>query len=297
MYNSAERAQQVLHGILLRSIYTVGLDKVQTYLQRDTKIWDKVKPLWRKLPALRTYDPGSLDAILLRIEQEAARKMFAKLRITHAGKHIGISRIRELLKDKSIQKKNQVALALRQALAAIEDKARTLLKSIIKYKTSLAKTKGLASPLAHTYEEDGVSLDVFELLSQTVKDTYPLTTHLWAQMMATTLKRKYLPYLQLEGALSFQRTIPYEQAKQWLEEAYRNISPTLGEAVANLFHRHIDAVTPIKSTTSYPTSKGPFIRLNYTSPHCLAHDIGHALQSYFSASQPAFLAHSPPHFT
>lgn len=113
---------------------------------------------------------------------------------------------------------------------------------------------------------------------------------------------QWAPLPQLPGAGSLD-DISYDQACQWIVDAFQNFSPDLGEfARMSLAERWVEAENRSGKQqggfcTGFPTAQQSRIFMTYTnsadSMSTLAHELGHAYHSWVLRNEPVFLQDYP----
>ena len=113
---------------------------------------------------------------------------------------------------------------------------------------------------------------------------------------------QWAPLPQLPGASSTDE-ISYDQACEWILDAFRTFSPDLGEfAKMSLLERWVEAENRSGKMqggfcTGFPTAQQSRIFMTYTrsadSMSTLAHELGHAYHSWVLRNEPVFLQDYP----
>ncbi|MDB5084995.1 MAG: oligopeptidase PepB, partial [Bacilli bacterium] len=170
-----------------------------------------------------------------------------------------------------------------------------------------SRIRSYPSALEASLHGDNVSIDVYRNLIAAVHDRLP-DLHRYMELRRRALGVDQLHMYDLFTPLvEYDTAVPYEQARETIVKALQPLGPTYIEALDKAFDSHWIDVYENKGKSSGAYSWGPYgvhpyVLMNYqdnlNSMFTLAHELGHALHSYFSdqkqtyreAQYPIFLA-------
>ena len=165
--------------------------------------------------------------------------------------------------------------------------------------------RGFARPVSSRNLANFVEDEVVDALVQAVRDSYPRLAHRYYGLKAKWFGVEVLPYWDRNAPLpeDADRTIPWEQARQTVLEAYAAFSGPLADVGRRFFDQAwIDApVRPGKAPGAFahPTvpSAHPYLLLNYQGRTrdvmTLAHELGHGVHQVLAAPQGHLMADTP----
>jgi oligoendopeptidase F len=165
--------------------------------------------------------------------------------------------------------------------------------------------RGFARPVSARNLANYVEDEVVDALVQAVRDSFPRLAHRYYALKAKWMGVETLPYWDRNAPLpeDADATIPWDQARQTVLDAYAAFSPRLADVGRRFFdQRWIDApVRPGKSPGAFahPTvpSAHPYLLLNYQGRirdvMTLAHELGHGVHQVLAGPQGHLMADTP----
>lgn len=176
----------------------------------------------------------------------------------------------------------------------------------------LAKDKSIddnlrqfAQPISSRNVANLIEDEVVDALLHSVKSSYSNLSHRYYKLKAHWFNQTALDYWDRNAPLPQQeeRTIPWEEAVEIVQHAYRQFSPELADIGQQFFDNAWIDVPPREGKDSgafaHPTvpSAHPYLLLNYQGKirdvMTLAHELGHGVHQCLSASQGALMADTP----
>jgi oligoendopeptidase F len=165
--------------------------------------------------------------------------------------------------------------------------------------------RGFARPVSSRNLANYVEDEVVDALVRAVRDSFPRLSHRYYALKAKWMGVETLPYWDRNAPLpeDADATIPWDQARQTVLDAYAAFSPRLADVGRRFFdQRWIDApVRPGKSPGAFahPTvpSAHPYLLLNYQGRirdvMTLAHELGHGVHQVLAGPQGHLMADTP----
>ncbi len=165
--------------------------------------------------------------------------------------------------------------------------------------------RGFARPVSGRNLANLVEDEVVDALVQAVRAAYPRLSHRYYALKAKWFGVEALPYWDRNAPLpeDADKTIPWEQARQTVLDAYAAFSEPLADVGRRFFDQSwIDApVRPGKAPGAFahPTvpSAHPYLLLNYQGRirdvMTLAHELGHGVHQVLAGPQGHLMADTP----
>jgi oligoendopeptidase F len=150
-----------------------------------------------------------------------------------------------------------------------------------------------------------VEPEVVGALVTAVRAAYPKLSHRYYRMKAKWMGKAKLMHWDRNAPLPEEdtRSVPWDDAKATVLDAYRGFSPEMAEIAGDFFDkRWIDApVRPgkVSGAFAHPAvpSAHPYVLLNYMGKTrdvmTLAHELGHGVHQVLAAGQGALMANTP----
>ncbi|EJW13517.1 Oligoendopeptidase F [Rhodovulum sp. PH10] len=180
-----------------------------------------------------------------------------------------------------------------------------ILNTLAKDKEISDRWRGFADIADSRHLANRVEREVVEALVSAVRAAYPRLSHRYYALKARWFGKERLAHWDRNAPLPKvpMRTIPWEQAKSSVLEAYGAFSPTMAEIAERFFeNRWIDAPTrPGKAPGAFahPTvpSAHPYVLVNYQGKPrdvmTLAHELGHGVHQVLAAKNGPLMAPTP----
>jgi len=194
------------------------------------------------------------------------------------------------------------------AWATIQDTCADAINHIAGTRLTIYKRLGLADHLVAPCKHNRMSRETLDVMWRTITaHKSVLKDYLAKKAQLLGLERlawydQSAPLPTIPGS-TIDDNIPYDQACEWIIEAFQQFSPEFGQFAEHaLKNRWIEAENrPGKRQggfcTSYPTAKQSRIFMTYVdsadSMSTLAHELGHAYHSWVLRDEPVFLADYP----
>ena len=265
---------------------------------------------------IRVFRPHQLSDDLERLIHEkevAGRAAWTRLfdeamdalRFTVNGESLTLARALHLLSDRDGEIRAAAARGLSRVFG---DNARLfalITNTLAKDKEIEDRWRRYAAPEASRHLSNHVEAEVVEALASAVAEAYPRLSHRYYALKARWMGKDKLEYWDRNAPLpeDDDRTVPWDEARRTVLEAYRAFSPEMAEIGGRFFDQSwIDApVRPGKApgAFSHPTvpSAHPYILLNYQGKArdvmTLAHELGHGIHQVLAAGQGALMAQTP----
>lgn len=208
-----------------------------------------------------------------------------KIRITHG-------RFINLMKKKDRKVRQDAFTGLYSKYNDFINTFATTLNSAVKGHVFYSRTRNYDSALEASLDDDNVEVEVYNRLISSLKDNLkPLHRYVALRQQVLPLKDLHMYDLYVPLVPEIDVDIPYHQAR---EKILKGLKP-LGKDYLNILQQGFDSgwidVYENKGKKSGAYSSGtygihPYILLNYTGDFgdmfTLAHEMGHALHTYYS---------------
>ncbi|CAN5413397.1 M3 family oligoendopeptidase [soil metagenome] len=265
---------------------------------------------------LRKEKPYQLDAKLEELFHEksmtgysAWSRLFdetmADLRYTVEGEELTIEPVLTLLLSPDESKRKAAADALAVTFKKNLRLFAQITNTLAKDKEISDRWRGFKDIADARHLSNRVEPEVVAALVEAVRAAYPRLSHRYYAMKAKWLGKDHLAHWDRNAPLPNEdtRTVPWDEAKTTVLDAYRAFSPEMADIAARFFDRRwIDApVRPGKTSGAFahPTvpSAHPYVLLNYMGKTrdvmTLAHELGHGVHQVLAADQGALMAPTP----
>ncbi len=229
----------------------------------------------------------------------------ARLRFPLDGESLTSAEILNKLTDRDAGIRKAAAKSVGQVLGDNLRVFALITNTLAKDKEIEDTWRGFARPVSGRNLANLVEDEVVDALVQAVRAAYPRLSHRYYALKAKWFGVKALPYWDRNAPLpeDADRTIPWEQARQTVLDAYAAFSEPLADVGRRFFDRPwIDApVRPGKAPGAFahPTvpSAHPYLLLNYQGRirdvMTLAHELGHGVHQVLAAPQGHLMADTP----
>jgi len=229
----------------------------------------------------------------------------AALRFKIGGKELSIELALNLMQDVDGKKRKASALALAKTFKVNLRPFTMITNTLAKDKEISDRWRGFKDVAAARHLSNRVEPEVVEALVAAVRAAYPKLSHRYYALKAKWFGKKTLPYWDRNAPLPkvAQRTIPWNDARATVLNAYGAFSPRMAEVADRFFvNNWIDApVRPGKQPGAFahPTvpSAHPYVLLNYQGKPrdvmTLAHELGHGVHQVLAAPNGSLMAPTP----
>jgi oligoendopeptidase F len=287
----------------------------------DNALADKLKanelahygPWVRDLRTFRPYQLSDELEKLLHEKSVAGRNAWTRLfdetmsglRFNVDGKILTGEQALHLLSDRDGKIRQTAALALGKTFGDNIRLFSLITNTLAKDKEIEDKWRGLPTPAASRHLANCVEPEVVDALVSAVAQSFPRLSHRYYALKAKWLGGDRLDYWDRNAPLpeDEDRTIPWDEARTIVLDAYGRFSPQLADIGKRFFdNRWIDVpARPGKSPGAFahPTvpSAHPYLLLNYQGKArdvmTLAHELGHGVHQVLAAEQGLLLSETP----
>ncbi|MFD1883075.1 M3 family oligoendopeptidase [Paracoccus pacificus] len=273
------------------------------------------KPVFDRMRAMRPYQlSDELERFLHDnsvVGAAAWNRLFdettAALTFNVAGEAepLGLEATLNLLTDHDRARREAGARALAQVFGENVKLFARVHNTLAKEKAVEDKWRKLPTPQTARHLSNDVEPEVVEALRNAVTRAYPRLSHRYYRLKAKWLGLDKLQVWDRNAPLPGEpaRTIPWEEARETVSEAYAGFSFDLAMLAEPFFDRGwIDAgVKPGKAPGAFAhptvTTVHPYVMLNYLGKPrdvmTLAHELGHGVHQRLAAGQGELLASTP----
>jgi oligoendopeptidase F len=221
------------------------------------------------------------------------------------GEELGLEATLNLMQDTD----GDVRKAAAQALAKVfKENLRlfTLItNTLAKDKEISDRWRGFEDIADSRHLANSVEREVVDALVTAVTEAYPRLSHRYYTLKAKWFGKDALDFWDRNAPLPKveSRTIPWEEAKNTVLDAYHGFAPEMADAARTFFDKNwIDAPTrhgKAPGAFAHPTvpSAHPYVLVNYLGKPrdvmTLAHELGHGVHQVLAAKQGALMAPTP----
>jgi oligoendopeptidase F len=283
----------------------------------DQKLADPALARYRPwLRDLRVFRPHQLSDELEKLLHEkevtghaAWSRLFdetiAGMRITVDEEELTVSSALNKLSDRNRSVREAAGKAIGAAFGERIRLFSLVTNTLAKDKEIIDRWRHYPRPGSYRNRANMVEDEVVDALVTAVRDSYPRLSHRYYLLKAKWLGLPKLQHWDRNAPLpgDDDRTIPWEQARERVLNAYRAFSPDLAEIGKRFFDRPwIDAkLTPGKAggAFAHPTvpSAHPYLLLNYhgrtRDVMTLAHELGHGVHQVLAGAQGYLMSGTP----
>jgi oligoendopeptidase F len=218
---------------------------------------------------------------------------------------LGLEATLNLLSDKDRARREAGGHAVARGMAENLRLFARVTNTLVKEKEVEDRWRKLPTPEHARHLANHVEPEVVDALRQAVRAAYPRLSHRYYAMKAEWLGLDRLEYWDRNAPLpeSDDRTVPWDEARATVLDAYEGFSPRMAELAEPFFDRGwIDAgVKPGKAPGAFSHSTvvdvHPYVMLNYLGKPrdvmTLAHELGHGVHQRLAAGQGELLSRTP----
>lgn len=248
----------------------------------------------RKMKTLSLHTlPNEMESVLskLRIDaSDAWGDLFDLLTSTVEaelpnGKKVSLPVVRSMAHDPSEKIRKEAYEAELKCYEKIEKSVAAALTSIKGEVITIAETRKYDSPLDMTLEETNMTRATLDALITTIQKNLPMLQKYLKAKAEYMGSKKGLPFYNLHAPLGKSKKFTYEEAKDFVIEAFGTFSPALQKSAKTAFEKNWIDVEPKKGKVGGAFCHGlPFIgefrvltnfKGNFTDVLTLAHELGH----------------------
>jgi oligoendopeptidase F len=229
----------------------------------------------------------------------------ASLRFSFEKEDLPISDILNKLSDPDGETREKAAKSFGEGLQKQSTLMALITNTLAKDKEITDRWRQYPSSVTARNLDNQVEEDVVDALVQAVKKAYPRLSHRYYALKAQWMGKKQLPYWDRNAPLPQEnnRTIPWDEARTIVLDAYGAFSPTMKTIGQEFFDKNWihGRLHPGKDSGafSHPTvpSVHPYILLNYHGKvrdvMTLAHELGHGVHQCLAKDQGLLLSQTP----
>ena len=229
----------------------------------------------------------------------------ASLRFTVRGEELPIEPTLNKLQDPDETVRKDASDALARTFKANLRTFTLITNTLAKDKEISDRWRGFEDVADSRHLANRVEREVVEALVSAVREAYPRLSHRYYALKARWFGKDQLDHWDRNAPLPKveQRTIPWDEARDTVLQAYSAFSPRMADIASRFFdERWIDAPTrPGKAPGAFahPTvpSVHPYLLLNYQGKPrdvmTLAHELGHGVHQVLAAPNGALMAPTP----
>ena len=218
---------------------------------------------------------------------------------------LGLEATLNLLSDKDRVRREAGGHGVARGMAGNIRLFARITNTLAKEKEVEDRWRKLPTPEYARHLANHVEPEVVDALRQAVRAAYPRLSHRYYAMKAEWLGLERLEYWDRNAPLpeSDDRTVPWDEARATVLDAYAGFSPRMAELAEPFFDRGwIDApVKPGKAPGAFSHSTvvdvHPYVMLNYLGKPrdvmTLAHELGHGVHQRLAAGQGELLSRTP----
>ena len=316
--NFLQSTKEIINSMSVKTIfYTLEINDISeetlTHHMRESSALERYKP-W--LDQVRAFKPYSLSKDIEKILHEKAiasqsnwlrlfEETFGAFSVEVQGEKKSISETLNLLGSVDPAKREAAAHGFADILKQNINLFSLIYNTILKDKEIEDRWRKYAAPISSRNLANQVEDEVVQTLVTTVKQNYPNLSHRYYALKAKWLGQRKLAYWDRNAPLpgAEEHTIPWEEAKDIVLQAYGEFSPEMARIAKMFFDKNwIDAsLNPAKDNGAFshpcvPTVH-PYILLNYHGKMrdvmTLAHELGHGIHQVLSAEQGFLLSDVP----
>ncbi|HEX2554816.1 MAG TPA: M3 family oligoendopeptidase [Microvirga sp.] len=229
----------------------------------------------------------------------------ASLRFTVRGEELPIEPTLNKLQDPDETVRKDASDALAKTFKANLRTFTLITNTLAKDKEISDRWRGFEDVADSRHLANRVEREVVEALVSAVREAYPRLSHRYYALKARWFGKDQLDHWDRNAPLPKveQRTIPWDEARDTVLQAYSAFSPRMADIARRFFDESwIDAPTrPGKAPGAFahPTvpSAHPYVLLNYQGKPrdvmTLAHELGHGVHQVLAAPNGALMAPTP----
>jgi oligoendopeptidase F len=270
-------------------------------------------PWLRDLRVFRPYQLSDEIEKLLHDKYVAGRaawtrlydETMASLRFPLDGKELTSAEALHLLSDRDPNVRRRAAATLTDVFGRNIRLFALITNTLAKDKEIEDRWRKYPDPATPRHLSNQVEPEVVDALASAVRSAYPRLSHRYYKLKAKWLGMERLNFWDRNAPLpaDLDRTIPWDEARRTVLEAYAAFSPDLAEIGRRFFdNAWIDApVKPGKAPGAFahPTvpSVHPYLLLNYQGKTrdvmTLAHELGHGVHQVLAGAQGPLMSDTP----
>ena len=311
--NSSEKLSEIQSKLLFFTLEINEIDENDLKSLLENENLSYFKPFIRDVRAFRKYQ---LSEELEKFNLEKSitgRNAFIRLfdetsnnlKFEYRDQTLSCQEIFNLMSSSDEDERKDAAKAIGKTLGDNSKLFAYITNILAKDKAINDSWRGFTKPISSRNLDNFIEDEIVDLLVKKVKQNYQNISHRYYEKKAQILGKKSLNYWDRNAPLSNEENskISWPQAKDLVLSAYSEFSPQMAEIGKIFFDKNwIDAkVVKGKDNGAFPhpcvPSVHPYILMNYQGKvrdvMTLAHELGHGVHQYLSASQGYLMASTP----
>jgi oligoendopeptidase F len=309
-----ERAQAQLNRITTQltkaqnrlAFFPIKLGKIDPAFQDKFLSSQKLKKyhyLLQRRFLLAQYDLKEEQEKIINLMDQPSHQMWVKgvekalnnKTVEYKGQKLPLSKASQNISELPTKDRRNLHTKLLTKCSEVQDFAETELNAIITYKQIEDELRGYQLPYEATVLSTENNLETVETLVETVTKAFDLS-HQFYQLKAQLLELEELSYADRAAKIgSFDRKYEFDQAYNLTYETFQNLDPEFSQILERMAANGQLDIFPKKGKVagafcSSSINNPSFILLNHTNDFnsvlTLAHEMGHAIHSELSKSQP-----------
>lgn len=260
---------------------------------------------------LAKHDLPEEQEKLLNLTYQTSHQMWVKgvekslnqLTVNFEGKKLPLSSASQMISELPTKKRRRLHNLLLSTAGKIKDFAESEVNAVITHKITEDELRGYKLPFEETILSFDNDLNTTQLLIETITKNFDLSTRFY-QLKAKLLKEKTLTYADRAAKINnIKHKYSFNQAFSLVNKAFQELDPEFGQILNRLIKNGQLDIYPKKNKVSgafcsSSINNPTYVLLNHTddfnSVTTLAHEMGHAIHSELSKSQPVLYQHYSP---
>jgi oligoendopeptidase F len=288
------------------AFFPIKLGKIDPAFQDKFLSSQKLKKyhyLLQRRFLLAQYDLKEEQEKIINLMDQPSHQMWVKgvekalnnKTVEYKGQKLPLSKASQNISELPTKDRRNLHTKLLTKCSEVQDFAETELNAIITYKQIEDELRGYQLPYEATVLSAENNLETVETLVETVTKAFDLS-HQFYQLKAQLLELDELSYADRAAKIgSFDRKYKFEQAYNLTYETFQNLNPEFSQILKKMLNNGQLDVFPKKGKVSgafcsSSINNPSFVLLNHTNDFnsvlTLAHEMGHAIHSELSKSQP-----------
>ena len=296
------------------TFFPIQIGKIDPALQNkflDNKKLSKYHFFLSKRFELAKYDLPEEQEKLLNLTYQTSHQMWVKgvekslnqLTVNFEGKKLPLSTASQKISELPTKRRRKLHQLLLSTACKVKDFAESEVNAVITHKITEDELRGYKLPFEETVLSFDNDLDTTLLLIETITKNFDLSTRFY-QLKAKLLKEKTLTYADRAAKINnIKHKYSFDQAFPLINETFQELDPEFSQISNRLIKNGQLDVYPKKNKVSgafcsSSINNPTYVLLNHTddfnSVTTLAHEMGHAIHSELSKTQPVFYQHYSP---
>lgn len=288
------------------TFFPIKLGKIDKALQEKFLHTDTLKKyhyLLQRRFLLAKYDLQEEQEKLLNLTYQTSHQMWVKgvekslnqLTVKFEDQTLTLAEASQLISELPVKQRRQLHRQLLSTVATVKDFAEAELNAIVSYKKTEDELRGYQFPYEETVHLAENNPETIKLLADTITENFDIA-HRFYQLKTRLLNEKFLTYADRSAQInSIKRNYDFAQAYQIVFKTFHKLDPKFSSILEEMVSQGQLDVYPKKGKVggafcSNSTHNPTYVLLNHTndfnSVATLAHEMGHAIHSELSKTQP-----------